>query len=62
MSSMNERGGAAKSAVFLVAALVCAGGTIAAMMLYGNITRRKMEAESKVLKIVDITETTIDPA
>ncbi len=62
MSSRNERGGAAKSAVFLVAALVCAGGTIAAMMLYGNITRRKMEAESKALKIVDITETTIDPA
>jgi len=35
---------------------------VVAMMLYGNISKRKWEAQSTVLRIVDITEETIDPA
>ncbi|HEX4825875.1 MAG TPA: ammonia-forming cytochrome c nitrite reductase subunit c552 [Candidatus Polarisedimenticolaceae bacterium] len=51
-----------RSLIFLVAAVAFGIGTVAAMALYANIAKRKMEAESTVLKIADITETTIDPA
>ncbi len=61
-SSTATRGAISKPVVFWTAAIVFGAGTIAAMMLYGNITRRKVEAESSVLKIATITETTIDPA
>ena len=57
-----RRGAASKAVVFWVAAIAFGAGTVAAMMLFGNITKRKMEAESNVLKIADLTETTIDPA
>jgi nitrite reductase (cytochrome c-552) len=37
-------------------------GTVLAMALYANIVERKMEAQSTALRIVDITESTVDPA
>ncbi len=51
-----------RAAAFWLAAVVCAGGTVAAMLLYGNIAARKAEATSTVLRIADITERTTDPA
>ena len=57
-----HRGGAFKAVVFWLAAMVCGGGTVAAMMLYANIAQRKMESQSTVLRIVEITEATVDPA
>ena len=49
-------------AVFLIAAVAFGAGTVVAMLLYGNIVTRKMEAQSSVLRIVEIDETTLDPA
>ncbi|MDZ4832119.1 MAG: ammonia-forming cytochrome c nitrite reductase subunit c552, partial [Phycisphaerae bacterium] len=51
-----------KSVVFLLAMIIFATGTVLAMMLFANITKRKSEAESTVLRIADITESTIDAA
>ncbi len=51
-----------KSAVFWVAAIGCGVGTVAAMALYANIVERKVEAQSAVVRIVDIDETTTDAA
>jgi len=48
--------------LFLTAVVFFGAGTVGAMMLFGNIARRKMEAQSTVFKIADISETTIDPA
>ncbi len=48
--------------MFWIAAVGFGLGTVLAMVLYGNITTRKMEANSTVLRIAEITETTIDPA
>jgi nitrite reductase (cytochrome c-552) len=48
--------------VFWVSAAVMAVCAVLAMMLYANIARRKWEAQSTVLRIVDTTETTVDPA
>lgn len=50
------------AAVFWIAAVAFGGGTILTMMLYGNIVQRKTEAASTVLRVVDISESTIDPA
>jgi nitrite reductase (cytochrome c-552) len=52
----------ARSAVFLVAVVAFGAGTVVAMALYGNIVKRKMEAQSTVLRIAAVDETTIDPA
>jgi nitrite reductase (cytochrome c-552) len=60
--SAGRRGAVSKKVVFGVAALAFGAGTVAAMMLYGNITRRKMESTQSVLRIARITESTIDPA
>ena len=57
-----QPGFGSKAAVFWLAAIVFGGGTVAAMMLYANINQRKLESQNTVLRIVDITETTIDPA
>jgi nitrite reductase (cytochrome c-552) len=51
-----------RSAIFVVAAVAFGAGTVLAMALYGNIVKRKMEAQSTVLRIATIDETTIDPA
>ncbi len=51
-----------RSAAFVIAAVVFGAGTVLAMVLYGNIVKRKLEAQSTVLQIVAIDETTIDPA
>jgi nitrite reductase (cytochrome c-552) len=51
-----------RAAVFWIAAVVAGTGTVLVMMLYANIIKRKWEAQSTVLRIVDITETTVDPA
>ena len=53
---------AAKAAAFWLTAIIAGAGTMGVMMLFGNITERKMEAASTVLKIANITETTIDAA
>jgi len=51
-----------RTLAFLVAAIALGAGTLAAMALYANITKRKMEAENTTLRIARIDETTIDPA
>jgi nitrite reductase (cytochrome c-552) len=51
-----------RSIVFLIAAIAFGAGTVVAMALYANIAKRKIEAESTVLRIADVTETTVDPA
>ena len=48
--------------VFVIASVAFGAGTVLSMVLYGNIVKRKMEAQSTVLQIVAIDETTIDPA
>lgn len=60
--NVHARRGGAKTALFIVAALAFGGGAVAAMALFANISKRKAEAGTTVLKIVDLTETTIDPA
>lgn len=57
-----RRGSVSKKALFVTAVAFFGAGTVAAMMLFANITKRKMEAQSAVFKITTITETTIDPA
>ena len=57
-----RRGSVSKAVLFWVAAIAFGTGTVLAMMLYGNISKRKWEAQSTVLRIVDITEETIDAA
>jgi nitrite reductase (cytochrome c-552) len=67
--SMNEdvnakekrSGGLRKTTLVGVAILACAG-TFAAMWLYDNIAQRKREATSNVIRIVELTEATTDPA
>src|SRR5262245_6785621 len=49
-------------AAFWLAAIAFGAGTILAIMLYANVNKRKTEAESTVLRIVDINEQTVDPA
>ncbi len=53
---------AKRNALLLLVALAAAAVGVASMWLYGNITQRKSEATSNVLRIVDITERTIDPS
>jgi nitrite reductase (cytochrome c-552) len=60
--SSHSRPGAAWAAAFWVAAIVAAVGIVSAMLLYANIVQRKNEAESTVLRIVNLTEATTDPA
>lgn len=62
LTPSSSRHGLAKGAMFLVVAAAFATGTVLAMAMFGNISKRKAEATSTVLKIADITETTIDPA
>ncbi len=57
-----DRGRSSKIAAFWIAAIAFGAGTVLTLMLFGNISTRKREAESTVLRIVDITETTVDPA
>ncbi len=61
-NSNARRGAVSKAAVFWIAAIAFGVGTVTAMALYGNIAKRKWEANSTVLKIADITEQTVDPA
>ncbi len=56
------KNGAARSTVFLIALAAFAAGTMLAMALYGNIVKRKMEAQSTVVRVAAVGETTIDPA
>lgn len=57
------RRGVARGAVLLwVAGVVGLAGGVAAMLLYHNIAQRKREAASNVLRIVDLTERTVDPS
>lgn len=51
-----------KAVVFWVAAIAFGSGTVLAMMLYGNITRRKAESLITHVRVANITETTVDPA
>ncbi|MBX3381177.1 MAG: ammonia-forming cytochrome c nitrite reductase subunit c552 [Phycisphaeraceae bacterium] len=53
-----RRGGAA---LYWLVGIVCCVGTVLAMMLYNNIATRKMESKNAVLRIADLTETTVDP-
>jgi nitrite reductase (cytochrome c-552) len=48
--------------IFLLIVIVIAGATVAALLLLQNIFTRKREAEQVAFKLVDIDETTIDPA
>lgn len=59
----SARRGIARSVTLLwLVGIVAAAGGVVAMLLYHNINQRKNEATSSVLKIVDLTERTIDPA
>jgi len=51
-----------RAAAFWLLAIIFALGTVLVMMLFANISKRKWEGQSTVLRIADITETTIDPA
>jgi nitrite reductase (cytochrome c-552) len=51
-----------QSLVFIVAAVAFGAGTLLAMALYANITQRKLEAQSTVLRIAQVDETTVDAA
>ena len=59
-STHPARAFSAKATVFWVAAIAFGAGTVAAMLLFQNISIRKAEALNPVLRVVDITETTID--
>ncbi len=48
--------------VFVVAVLGFGAGTLAAMLLYANITERKLEAQRTTVEIVKLTESTVDAA
>ena len=48
--------------LYIVIVILVAGATIAALLLLQNIFTRKREAEQVAFKLVDIDETTIDPA
>ena len=48
--------------VFVVAAVGFGAGTLVAMLLYANITTRKLEAQRTTVEIVKITESTVDAA
>lgn len=61
-SKNHERGAIKPSVAFWLSAAVVGLCTVVAMGLYGNIARKKWEAESTVLRIADTTETTVDPA
>jgi len=47
---------------YLLIVILAAAGSIATLLLLGNIFTRKREAEQVVFKLVEIDETTIDPA
>jgi nitrite reductase (cytochrome c-552) len=51
-----------RAATFWIAAILVGTCTVLAMMLYANIAKRKWEAQSTVLRIVDLSEQTVDPA
>lgn len=57
-----RRGAVSRALAFWLGAIVFGTGAVLAMMLYANVTRRKLEAESTVLRIATITERTTDPA
>jgi nitrite reductase (cytochrome c-552) len=60
--SEHRRGFVAKNWLMLVVGLVAGGVAVGGMALYGNILKRKAEAERKVVQVVQLTERTIDPA
>ena len=47
---------------YVMVVIVVAGATVLSLLLLQNIFTRKREAEQVVFKLVDIDETTIDPA
>jgi len=47
---------------YLLIVILAAAGSIATLLLLGNIFTRKREAEQVAFKLVDIDEATIDPA
>ncbi|QOI99426.1 MAG: ammonia-forming cytochrome c nitrite reductase subunit c552 [Phycisphaeraceae bacterium] len=55
------RRGVPAALVWLVA-VVSMAGTVGAMLLFQNIQTRKFEAASSVIRIVELTERTVDPA
>lgn len=61
-SNKGARKGLSRFAAFWLAAIAFGAGTVLAMMLYANIAKRKFEAAGSVLRVVELTEATIDPA
>ncbi|MGE3106847.1 MAG: ammonia-forming cytochrome c nitrite reductase subunit c552 [Phycisphaerales bacterium] len=61
-SPLYRRGFARSTFLLLLVGVVAAAGGVAAMALYNNIAQRQREATSTIVKIVDLTERTIDPA
>ena len=62
LKSLLRQSRRAGAALYWLVGIVCCAGTVLAMMLYNNIAERKHEAASTTLRIVDLTETTVDPA
>ncbi|MBL8745795.1 MAG: ammonia-forming cytochrome c nitrite reductase subunit c552 [Phycisphaerae bacterium] len=58
-NSIVQRGSAL---LYVLVAVVVAGATVGVMLLSQNIMERKIEAKQTHFKLVDISETTIDPA
>jgi len=48
--------------LYWVTIVVVAAATIGVMFLYQNINQRKVEARSTVFRVVELEETTLDPA
>jgi len=60
---IRRRGPSRRATIVLLAVAGVAGlVTVAAMLLYDNIRTRKVEAATSVVRVVDLTEATTDPA
>jgi nitrite reductase (cytochrome c-552) len=64
MKTLLETVGARRGGAFpyILVAVLVAGATAAVMLLSQNIMERKVEAKQTAFKLVDISETTVDPA
>lgn len=51
-----------RTASYILIALLAAGGTAAAMWLWQNILTRQQEAKQVAVRVVELTEETVDPA
>lgn len=58
----SRRGTVRTTMLLAVVGVLAAAGGVVAMALYNNIATRKREAASNFVRVVELTETTVDPA